>query len=366
MGFGNAAQQFHVPALAELSHCYDVMAVVDPTEENRRIAIDLIGLSRTDVYADVDALWRRADLDVIDICTPPLIRRKVIEGATKLHLNILCEKPLARNPREAADLERMVVAGDGVFAMIHNYLYLPEYAALLSAIREGEVGQVEVVNINALGIGDIPGTQSYRPTWRHDPTVGGGGVLMDMMHYVYVAEALMGEPIERVTANAWGRGPTSKVEDLALCRFDSAVSSAVINVGWGPGPGGVVVSGTRGRGVIRYEDDDPFGSPEEVFVVNEAGHKRLEVGATTTGHREVFTDLARAISAIEQPSSTIHDGVRTLHAVMGAYESAWTGEPVELPLREDDPIYQRGVEGLRDLPLDRRSRLGGLSFGAED
>ena len=366
MGFGNAAQLFHVSALAELSDRYEVVAVVDPTNENRRIAIDLVGLPPTNVHADVDALWRRADLDMIDICTPPLIRKEVIEGAVKLNLHIVCEKPLARSPREAVDLEHTVVANDGVFSMIHNYMYVPEYAALLAAVREGEVGRVEVVNINALGIGDIPGTPSYQPTWRHDPTVGGGGVLMDMMHYVYVAEALMGEPMKRVSATAWGREPTAKVEDLALCRFDSAVSSAVINVGWGPGPGGVFVSGTRGRGVIRYEDADPFGSPEEVFIFNEAGHKRLDVGEITTGHREVFSDVARAISANEQPSSTIHDGVRTLQAVIGAYKSAWTGQPVDLPLREDDPVYQHGVEGLRDLPPDHTSWFGRISAWKTD
>ena len=179
VGFGNAAQLFHVSALAKLSDRYEVVAVVDPIDENRHIAADLLGLPPTSVHEDVDALWRRADLDVIDICTPPLIRREIIERAVALNLHIVCEKPLARNPREAADLEHTVVASDSVFSMIHNYMYLPEYAALLAAVRQGEVGQVEVVNINALGIGDIPGTPSYQPTWRHDPKVAGGGVLMD-------------------------------------------------------------------------------------------------------------------------------------------------------------------------------------------
>ena len=53
--------------------------------------------------------------------------------------------------------------------------------------------------------------------WRRDPALAGGGVLTDMIHGVYQAEALVGEPIRRVSAHVSAPGPDWQVEDLAAC-----------------------------------------------------------------------------------------------------------------------------------------------------
>ncbi len=46
---------------------------------------------------------------------------------------------------------------------------------------------------------------------------------------------------------------------------------------------------------------------------------------------------------------------RVLEAVLAAYASAALEHPVELPLPPDNPVYQLGVLGLRELDLPTSS-----------
>ena len=67
VGFGNTAQWSHVPALARLRDRYEIVAVVDPSPENRRLASEQLELSANDLFSDVAALEARTAVVVIDI-----------------------------------------------------------------------------------------------------------------------------------------------------------------------------------------------------------------------------------------------------------------------------------------------------------
>ena len=62
-------------------------------------------------YESVETDWRkliaRKDIDAVDICTPNNLHKEIAIAAAKAGKMILCEKPLAMNPKEA---EKMVAA----------------------------------------------------------------------------------------------------------------------------------------------------------------------------------------------------------------------------------------------------------------
>jgi predicted dehydrogenase len=128
-------------------------------------------------------------------------------------------------------------------------------ARLREVIRSGELGEVRTIRVDMLGVVDSPGTAGYRPQWRHDSAASGGGVLMDMLHGVYLAEHLLGAPAEAVSAFADCAADGDAVEGLALCRLEAGRRAAMVNVGWGLGPGGTAVHGTKGRAIARYRAD---------------------------------------------------------------------------------------------------------------
>jgi predicted dehydrogenase len=218
IGCGNVAYNDHAPAFLALPDLYRVVAVADPTKQRRDLVADRLGLEDGERLETAEELLDQAEIDVLDVCTPPSLHRPIVEAAASRVPAIVCEKPLATTPADAAAISRRVAESGTTFAMIHNYLHFPEVVAVRAAICRGDIGRLQVVLIDSLGVDDNPGAPGYRPNWRHDLGAG-GGVLMDLIHLVYLAEELLGGPILRVNALVDSIESGTAVESLARCRF---------------------------------------------------------------------------------------------------------------------------------------------------
>jgi predicted dehydrogenase len=346
-----------------------VVAIADPMAERRALAAELGGLPAADVHAQPGELLERTDLDVVDVCTPQHLRRELIVAAAEGGRHILSEKPISTTPRDAqVMIDAARSAGVG-FAIVHNYLFFPEVLRTLELIDAGEIGPVEVAILDWLSVEDRPGNAAYRPGWRHDPGQAGGGVLMDMLHIVYLAEALLGRPMERVSAYVSARDDGAQVEDTAICRFETDRNVALVNVGWGVGPGGFVVSGPAGRIQVEYRDggSGPFQPFERLTVQGRTGGRVERDLPADRSIERVLLDFAGAIRDGREPIATGEQGRHILEATLAAYASAGLGRTVALPLRPGEPIFEKGVSGLAELELAAWSaiRRKGL-FGIGD
>jgi predicted dehydrogenase len=362
IGCGNIGSGSHLPAWLANPDLADVVALVDPTEATLETARAAAGLAAAQVHLDPLDLIARPDVDVIDICTPQHLRRDLIIAAAKHGKHILCEKPLATIPADAAAALDAVAEAGVKLAMVHNYLWLPEIETAQRVIDSGEIGDVRSVTVNFLGIVDVPGSAGYAPRWRHEAALAGGGVLMDILHGIYVAESLLGERLERVSAYADSADEHSNVEDIALCRFETNRNAALVNIAWGFGPGGVDVVGSQGRISAVYRDGgtSPW-SPLECVLVTTAlgthvaydtrGGEQDDLATLRGTFKHLVRDFAEAIATGGTSRASGADGQRILEATVGALKSAATGELVSIPLDRDDPVFLRGVLGLEELDL---------------
>ena len=305
---------------------------------------------------------------MIDVCTPQHLHRDLVIAAAQERPARLSEKPLATTPRDAWAMVAAAEAAGTTLAIMHNYLLFSEVARTLEILASGEIGPVEVVILNWLGVPDSPGNAAYRPTWRHDPQAAGGGVLMDMLHIVYLAEAMLGAPIERVSAWVTARTDGAPVEDIALARFETADAAALVNVGWGVGMGGVrrVRSGGPDRDHLPRRQQRWLGAGGTL----RGPRPKRSIG----GQRSCPTSTVPCRSSQSSPkrsgpenrrSRPGSQGAHILETTLAVYASAATGRAWDLPLREGDPIYERGVAGLAELDLApsspiRRKRIFGI------
>lgn len=129
VGCGSVALVAHIPAFLHLTDDFRVVAVADPTPALRERAQKLLGLADEDAYTSHEELIARDDVDVVDVCTPPNVRRAIVVDAARAGKQILCEKPLATVPKEAQEMVRAARAAGVRLGLVHNYLYLPELAA---------------------------------------------------------------------------------------------------------------------------------------------------------------------------------------------------------------------------------------------
>ncbi len=358
VGCGNIGIQHINGWLRQPAGC-TLVAVADATPARLELGRSAAGLPAADAHTSYADLLARDDVGIVDLSVPPHLHREMAEAAARAGKHILTEKPLATVPADAAAIVAAADAAGVMLGMVHNYLFQPEIEAALRLIADGAIGTPEVAIVNYLGMRDNPGAAEYSPDWRHDAERSGGGVLIDMLHLAYVAEALLAGHIVRASGYVDARERMAPVEDLAVCRFETTGGAGLVNVGWGYGPGGIEVSGSAGRISIRYQGGGTF-TPFSELLLTERETTRVVVvqPAVTTTIALAIAEFATAVTEGRSPIATGSDGLRSLEAIVAAYTSAALDRTVSVPLDRDDPVFRLGVIGLRGQDLPAGTRIG--------
>jgi predicted dehydrogenase len=351
IGCGNVSLNVHLPA-CQAEPGIDVVAAADPTPARLELYGDRAGLDPSVCFADPADLLKRADIDAVLVATPPRYRPPIVLAAIEAGKHVLSEKPIALTPAEGWSMARAARDAGRCLAMVHNYYFMSDLMTVKRLLESDAIGAPYLVTLNFLGVEDRPGAAEFQPVWRHNAQVGGGGVLMDMLHAVYVVAWLMGnQPIRSVNAAVDRRLGDTQVEDVALCRFGFDRGFGLVNMAWGFGPGGIEVMGSDGRLVMFYRafGTGPFQPVEQLHVFR--GNERVPVDLDTKRQplfsvRPIWRDFVESIEAGREPIAAGEQGCATLEAVIAAYASAARQRTMPLPLDASDPVYYRGIAAL--------------------
>jgi predicted dehydrogenase len=358
IGCGNVGVNAHIPAV-QANEGMTIVTAADPTPERLQAAAAAAGLEPNDLHADWRDLLAREEVDAVIVATPQRFRPEIVIAAATAGKHVLAEKPLALTPADAQAMIDAVRAHGVTLATVHNYHFMPVYRDIKEVLDSGEIGQPEIAVLNYLGVEDRPGAAAYNPRWRHRAADSGGGVLMDMLHVVYLAHWFMGGPPRAVSAWVDKRlEGDGDVEDIALVRYVYENGQALVNMAWGVGPGGVEIGGAAGRVVMTNKDfgTHPFVPAVRLDVVSESGTRSWTPREPVAyGMAGIAADFRDAVAAKAEPMASGESGLRVLDAVLGAYVSAALGEEVALPLPPDHPVYTRGSAGIAELDLPATS-----------
>ncbi len=180
-------------------------------------------------YSEGRDLIEQAEVDIIDICLPTYLHAAYTIAALQAGRHVLCEKPMALNKEEAAD---MLAAAEetGRLLMIAQVLrFSPEYRFLQQAIEQETYGKLQSLNMWRMG-----GRPGWSPdNWFLDPALSGGAILDLHIHDVDYANAVFGRPDHlyatgRVTEKA-------KSYDVIHACFSYAGGPQIhMHAGWAP------------------------------------------------------------------------------------------------------------------------------------
>jgi predicted dehydrogenase len=169
---------------------------------------------------------RRPDVHAVDICVPHHVRGELVRVACDHGKHVLLEKPIAVSEDEAKTIIDAARDADVVLMVAHNLLFHAAVERAKELIAEGVIGDVTLMKAQSLGWFFFT-SDDFRRSVRQT----GGGVLMDTgMHFVYVAQDLLG-PIQSVMASHGSVGRDEmEGEDTALlqCEFQSGVLGEVV------------------------------------------------------------------------------------------------------------------------------------------
>ena len=106
LGAGAWAEFAHLPGYRRDPRC-QLVAIADPSVERARDLAAKFDIPH--VYASHEELIARADIDLVDVCTPSATHFELSWAALSAGKHVLCEKPVAYDfteTRRAADLAR--------------------------------------------------------------------------------------------------------------------------------------------------------------------------------------------------------------------------------------------------------------------
>jgi len=147
--------------------------------------------------------WRRlverADVDLVDICTPPGTHAEIAQAAAAAGQAVLCEKPLALDYPQAMGATEAVEAAGVANAVGFNYRRLPAVALMRRMIADGEIGDVRLWR--ATWLSDEFTDPATPFDWRFDRAMGGTTIADLGCHLIDMATWMAG-PITDVCAQS--------------------------------------------------------------------------------------------------------------------------------------------------------------------
>jgi len=151
VGFGSIVQGAHAPAYRDVG--WSIVAVADPDPNAQKEAREKFGVQR--IYADYQKLIADDEVEVIDLCTQPVVREEVVMAAADAGKHIITEKPFGVTIEECV---RMVEAADRAnikLAVHQNYRWMKMNYLAHHIIKRGYIGSPFFLSIEIFGRQDV-------------------------------------------------------------------------------------------------------------------------------------------------------------------------------------------------------------------
>ena len=165
-------------------------------------AADRLGFERS--YASLDELLADDAVDVVHVTTPNALHAFQAEAALAAGKHVVCEKPLATTPDDAARLAALVAPGGAAACRTATvpfvYRYHPMVREARARVRSGEAGTVLTWHGSYLQDWLLTSSDD---DWRVDPATGGRSrAFADIgSHLVDLLEFVTGDRVSRVAAS---------------------------------------------------------------------------------------------------------------------------------------------------------------------
>ena len=185
----------HVEALRRLG--VQVVALCD-LPDRVHAAAERLGIPR--VFSDHRDLLCSPDIDVVHITAPNRFHCEMSLAALSAGKHCICEKPLAMNTRETAQLVARARGARTVFAVNYNVRFYPAVLQLRKMVARGDLG--EIIHVNGSYLQDwLFKETDYN--WRLLPEEGGKlRAVADIgTHWMDTVSFILGARISSVFAN---------------------------------------------------------------------------------------------------------------------------------------------------------------------
>jgi predicted dehydrogenase len=321
IGCGSITEQ-HLTAYRNAG--FDVVAMADI---DREAAVDKRDrfFPDADVYSDHEALLTRADIDVVDIATPPGVRPPLVEDALRADVHVLSQKPFVLDCDVGRDLIDLADDRGVTLAVNQNARWAPHLSYLRGLLTEGYLG--------------TPCSLQASVHWDHDWIAGTPFdeiphvILYDFaIHWFDLLTVVFAESEPRRVVASTARAPeqtaTPPLLAQATVTYDTAQASLQFDGHARHGPEDrLALVGTAGSARTVGAE---VGTPHRVLVSTASGVATPSLTGQWFPHgfEGAMAELLCAIEADREPRHSARDNLDTLELTFAAVQSAETCESV--------------------------------------
>ncbi|WDR07204.1 Gfo/Idh/MocA family oxidoreductase [Devosia rhodophyticola] len=297
---------------------------------------------------DFDALLQMDDVDIIDVCTPPMVHYPQIMAALKAGKHVICEKPLVGSLAQLDEVMAVEKTAKGKLMPIFQYRYGDGIEQVRKIIGSGLAGKPYVVTAETFWKRT---SEYYEVPWRGKWATELGGVLMTHAIHIHdIVTYLMG-PITGLFGRVATRVNDIEVEDCvsASCVLESgALASLTATLGNQDEISRIRLAFENVAFESDHEAYSPGAKPWKIIPANDEVAAKIDDLLKGWVHvpPRFETQVARFHDALTNGAAlpvTTDDARRALEIVTAFYHSSETHTEVSLPIGRDHPKYQSWV-----------------------
>jgi len=322
---------------------FRVLALCDLNRERLAAVGDEFGVPcRTASFEDVLGM---ADIDVVDICTPPTLHVPQTLAAIAADKHVICEKPLAGS---LAEVDRLIAVERSAKRQIMPVFQYRFGNGLQKAKRIVELGLAGKPYLATIETAWKRAAAYYAVPWRGKWETELGGVLVTQaIHSHDIMTYLMG-PIASVFARTATRVNPIEVEDCAVASLEMR-SGALVSLAATLGSESEI---SRLRFCFEHvtfeSSQEPYRPGDDPWIIEPASPEAEARIATALGDWRFVPSRFEGLLA-SYHAALVDDGPlpvmladarQSLELVTALMHSAETGLAVALPIGADHPKYR--------------------------
>ena len=216
-----------------------VAGALSSTSEKALASAADLGLAKARAYSDFRQMAMREarlkdGIEVVAIVTPNHMHAPIAKEFLRRNIHVICDKPLTATLSDAKSLAKAAERSDALFVLTHNYTGYPMVRQAREMIRNGDLGDVRVVQVEYAQdwlSEPLENTGLKQAEWRTDPTrSGAGGATGDIGTHAYnLASFISGLTLKRLCADLDSFVDGRKVDDNGhvLLQFEGGALSLI-------------------------------------------------------------------------------------------------------------------------------------------
>lgn len=142
------------------------------------------------LYSDFNEMIKAENPDIVDICTPTYLHKKMSIAAMENGANVLCEKPMALSAEDCREVIKTAEKTGKLFMAAHVVRFMNAYIYLKNIIKNGKYGKL--LRLDMKRASEIP-RWSWE-NWMLDRNKSGHVVVDMMIHDIDFVQNVFGLP----------------------------------------------------------------------------------------------------------------------------------------------------------------------------